>query len=436
MVIKPEQLPLGGDEWGKSEPASEHENQEREILESEEESEVSRLFASVLAETTEGMDKEQAAAFLTEVLEGGELETEHLFEHLANETSPNLQITSYQPDTAVREASLAPKKHWKTALGGELMYTASNELEVYLSRLGEPLEVGEALNHIRKLNENTVLTARIALGLWNSRRASKQLAKNGSVPVLLEEILQWQGHEKHTRLAYPETDSPKRYTDGYRSEQKKRVMQDMALLQHCHVRGTCEIAAGGKVTTVEVDGPYLHYDTVSRKTRTGEKVVIGFLVNPGGWITTYEQQQAESLAQIDRQIFTLNPQNDRYALRLALYLTERWRGQAKAGTFSTPILMSDLLASSMIEVDKRHLTAEMAPRIEAALQRLEDMNIIGKQLCLNPPNKEKARWGKDWLAARWEILPPAELIRSYRRLPGRKRQSTLPRPEKKDISRL
>jgi hypothetical protein len=425
---KPEQLPLVGEDWiDDASTVSPQENQEGERSEEGEVSEVSRLFASVLAETTEGMDEEQASAYLAEVLEGGELETEHLFEHLVDEASPQLQITSYHPDTAVREASLAPKQQWKSALSGELTYTASNELEVYLGSRGEPLEVGEALNQIRKLNETTVLTARITLGLWNSRRASKQLAKNGSVPVLLEEILQWQGHEKHSRLAHPQTDSLKRYTDGYRVEQKKRVVQDMALLQQCHVRGVCEISAGGKTTTIEVDGPYLSYDIVSRKTLTGEKVVIGFLVSPGGWITTYEQQQAESLAQIDRQVFTLNPQNDRYALRLALYLTERWRGQAKGGAFSTPLSMNELLAASMIEIDKRHLTTEMAPRIEAALQRLEDMSIIGKQSCLNPVDKTKGRWGKDWLTARWEILPPPELIRTYRQTPARRRRQSLPK---------
>lgn len=390
-------------------------------------SEVAHLFASVLAETTEGMEEEMAAAYLADMLEGGELETAHLFEHLTNETKQQLQVTSYHPDTAVREASLAPKDQWKPALGGELAYTASNELEVYLGTQGEPLEISAALSNIRKLSESTVLTARIALALWNSRRESKQVAKNGSVPVLLEEILQWQGHEKHSRLAHPSTDSSKRYTDGYRAEQKKRVIQDMTSLQHCHVRGTCEITVGGKTTTIEVDGPYLQYDTVSRKMPAGEKVVIGFLVSPGGWITTYEQHQAESLARIDRQVFTLNPQNDRYALRLALYLTERWREQARTGAFSMPITMSDLLAGSVIEIDRRHLTTEMAPRIEAALVRLEEINVIGKQLCLSPVDKTRARWGKEWLAARWEILPPAELIRSYKQHPDHKKRNRVPR---------
>ncbi len=390
-----------------------------ELIESGDETEVSLLLYQTFAEQTAGMNNDEAAQYLLGLLEGENLETEQLFARVATETRSQLPVTSYHPDRAVREASLARKDTWRPGEGGELSYTASNELEVYLGTQGQPLEVSEALKEIRKLSESTVLTARILLGLWNVRRYNKQVSRDGSVAVLLDEILQWQGIQKHSRVAHVGT--TKRYTDGYRVEQKQRVIQDLALLASCHVRGTCTITIQGKATPIEVDGPYLRYDTVSRRTSWDEKIILGFLVAPGGWISTYEQHQNESLAHIDRQIFTLNPQNDRYALRLALYLTERWREQAKEGDFSTPIVMSDLLVASMIEADKRHLTSEIAPRIEAALARLEEMEIIGKHLCLTPIDKEQARWGKDWLASRWEILPPLELIRTYQALQRKKR---------------
>ncbi len=375
-------------------------------------SEIARLFTSMIAETTKNMDEEQAADYLAGILDGGEIEAEQLFERLVSDDTQPFLVTSYHPDSAVREATLAPKDLWKTALGGELAYLASNELEVYLGSQGKPLEIGEALDTIRKLNESTVLTARIALGIWNSRRANTQLAKNGSVPVLLEEILLWQGHDKRNRLAHPQTDATKRYSDGFRTQYKQRVVQDMAALGACYVRGSCLIVVGGKTRIIEVNGPYLHHSLVFRRTQAGEKVLIGFMLAPGDWISTYEQQQVESLALIDRQIFTMNPQNDRYALRLALYLTERWREQAQIGAFSTPIVMHDLLAASMIEVDRQHLTTTFAPKIEAALVRLEEMNVLSKQTCLNPVDKTLARWGKEWLSSRWEILPPVDLIRS------------------------
>lgn len=377
-------------------------------------SEVSTLFSQALAEVTERMESEQAEEYLaTLLLEEEILETEHLFERITMEHSTHLTVPSYQPDRAVREASLAQKDHWQSNEEGELSYIASNELKVYLGAQGRPVEVSQALKEIRKLSDSTVLTARIVLGLWSTRRHNKQVSQDGSVAILLDEILQWQGVQKHSRVAHPGTGATKRYTDGYRIEQKRRVLQDLALLASCHVRGTCSLVVRGKTTQIEVDGPYIRYDIVSRKTIWGEKIILGFLVSPGGWIGTYEQHQHVSFAQIDQQIFTLNPQNDRYALRLALYLSERWREQARTGNFSTPITMAELLAASMIQVDKRHLTAEIAPRIEAALDHLTTIGVIGKYLCLTPVDKGQARWGKDWLAASWEILPPAELIRTY-----------------------
>lgn len=389
----------------------------------EEESEVSQLFYQALRETTAAMDEEEAEAFLATMFDDALLETEHLLEKVTTEIHTQLTVTNYHPDRAVREASLAKKEQWQQNIGGELSYIASNELEVYLQRLEQPLEVGEALSAIRKLSESTVLTARIALGLWNSRRYNRQVSRDGNVAILLDEILQWQGIQKHSRVAHPGTTAGKRYTDGYRTEHKQRVIQDLALLAACHVRGTCTLSIRGKPTTIEVDGPYIRYDTVSRKTAQGEKVVLGFMVAPGGWIGTYEQHQNESLAQIDRQIFTLNPQNDRYALRLALYLVERWREQAKQGNFSTPIMMSELLVASMIEAEKRHLASEIAPRVEAALARLEEMGIIGKHRCLTPVDQTRSRWGKEWLASQWEILPPVELLRSYQEKQQERRHS-------------
>ena len=394
-------------------------------------SEVSTLFYQAFTQVAEGMNEVQKTEYLTSLFDDGEIETERtLFEHIVTEQSAQLPAPNYHPDRAVREASLARKDQWKPTDGGELSYVASNDLAVYLAQLGRPLCVSEALKEIRKLSESTVLTARIVLGLWNTRRYNKQVSKEGSVAILLDEILQWQGHQKHSRVLHVSEEGGKRYTDGYRTEHKQRVVQDLALLAACYVRGTCPITLHGKTTEIEVDGPYLRYDTVSRKTIRGEKIILGFLISPGGWVSTYEQHQIHLLAQIDSQIFRLNPQNDRYALRLALYLTERWREQAREKNFSQPITMTDLLAASMIEAEKRHLTSEIAPRIESALQNLEAMGVIGKQQRLIPVDTTKARWGKEWLAAWWEILPPLHLVQAYQAVvtpPKKKRPKTLTR---------
>src|SRR5258708_1395157 len=123
--------------------------------EEENTSEIARLFAAVLAETTKGMDEAEATAYLAEVLEGG-VETDHLFERLITETDQQFLVTSSNhPDTAVREASLAPRSQWQENQEGALTYLASNALEVYLGESGQPLAIGEALNKLRMLSDST-----------------------------------------------------------------------------------------------------------------------------------------------------------------------------------------------------------------------------------------------------------------------------------------
>ncbi len=389
--------------------------------EDENTTELASLLGHTVSDITDYMTEEEATEYIATIFEGNEIESENmLFENVTPYMTENLKVTNYRPDQAVREASLAQKNMWRPG-DGEISYLASNTLEVYLGTPERPLEIPQALKQIRQLSESTVLTARIILGLWNIRRHNDRVSKNGSVAVLLEEILQWQGIQKHSRPAHP--GMAKRYTDGYRTEQKQRVYQDMALLASCNVRGNCTITVKGKSIPIQVDGPYMRYSVVSRKSIFDEKIIFGFMISPGDWISTYEQHQNYYLAEVDSQIFKLNPQNDRYALRLALYLTERWREQAKQGDFSMPIVMMELLASSMIEVDERHMTSRFVPRLEAALEKLEEMGIIGKQVCLTKVDREQTRWSKDWLASRWEILPPLKLIQEYQAInnSGKKR---------------
>lgn len=417
------------------------------------ESEISLLLQKTISDVTENMGEQDRADFISRIFEeGGNLSQESLLANVTTQVTKSIAVPNYKPDQAVREASLARKNKW-IPVGAGVVYTASNALEVYLGTPEHPLDLPQALQQIRQLSESTVLTGRILLGLWNSRRRNAHVSKGDSVAVLLEEILLWQGIQKQSRVAYE--GSTKKYTEGYRAEQKQRVITDLVLLAACSVRGHCTITINGRTKKIFLDGPYLHFTTVKTETLFGE-TVLGFIVSPGGWIHAYEEHQNYYLAEVDSRIFSeLHPVTDRYALRIALYLTERWREQARQGSFSTPITMMDLLAASMIEVDRRHLTTEFAPAIEKALIKLEKMNVIGKQACISgfhigiqeieenswlvntcmkmhlPSKKgeqqpggsgdpcataveyEANRWGKDWLTGSWELLPPMELIHTY-----------------------
>ena|SRR2546428_5931482 len=76
--------------------------------------------------------------------------------------------------------------------------------------------------------------------------------------------------------------------------------------------------------------------------------------------------------------------------------------------------MADLLASSMIGVDKANLTARFAPRIEQALETLWQQAILGGPARCTTPTTAASRWGKAWLASQWIILPPPEICEFYK----------------------
>lgn len=121
-----------------------------------------------------------------------------------------------------------------------------------------------------------------------------------------------------------------------------------------------------------------------------------------------------------------------YQLRIALYLTERWREQARKGTYDEPITMQDLLDESVISIDKKH-AYRFIPRIEDALHQLFVKGILGAEpLCLNPPDKEMPRWTGAWLASQWMLLPPGEIMRRYQRLGAAPRPALLEAPRTRD----
>src|SRR5947209_8700850 len=87
----------------------------------ETESELTMLLDQTIAELTEGMSEEEAAAYVAGLFEGGEAGNEQmLFAHVVPEVTESMAVTNYRPDQAMREASLAQKDQWKPTDSGEI----------------------------------------------------------------------------------------------------------------------------------------------------------------------------------------------------------------------------------------------------------------------------------------------------------------------------
>ncbi len=324
---------------------------------------------------------------------------------------PHILVPNYQPDRAIREAVLARPEDW-LQVDDALTYSASNQLLVYLGDKSNPLPVEEALSTIGQFSASTVLTARIVLAIWHQRRYEQRLSKNGAAAMRVDEVLAMRGMKKRSIPAYPDTNSEVRYTIGYRPEDKQAILSDLHLLQQCYVRGECTVNLRGKWQSFSVDDAYLRFSIVSRTSRRG-KEIAGVFVTAGDWINVYEDHAALFLAAVEQKVFHLNPQDQQHELRLALYLTERWREQARKQAYGEPLAMQDLLAASVIPIDKKH-AYRFIPRIEDALHQLFVRGILGAEArCLTPLDRTQPRWTKAWLASQWVLLPPEEIRQHY-----------------------
>lgn len=348
--------------------------------------------------------------------------------------APLLPVTALDtpPGRAVRQASFAPKTSWRsgTVRGSQaqrLYYIADNGIEVSLGTPENPLDLAQARKEIQKLGELTVLIDRLLFWYWNTRRRPRLedgktfLGKNGSVPVTIAEIMTMLGYKKHMKKEY--VGGEQRYTSGFRSEDKDRVNWNIAMLSAFQVQST--YIGGGTMAAIDVHGAYLRYSIATKKG-----VHVGYFVSPGDWINTINLPNIPSLMHIDERIFQFDKQREQHEIRLSLYLAERFRDQAEAGTLGQPLdvpgenqpsktrllTMENLLNGALIKVDRNNLTRRFVPRIEDALQALQRLNIIGRVEWMTPVNREKAQWGRDWLTTPLLIGAPASLIDDYQLL--------------------
>lgn len=317
--------------------------------------------------------------------------------------TPFLSLTNYTEDMAIREAILAKATQWRlqeqTALP---YYRASNDFSISLDAANALPSLSESSVKEVPQPEGTLITARILLGLWASRHNDPHLSFNGSVMIHPDEILSWRGVQKHHRRAY--SGSRKQFSDGYPWKQRQQVQQDLALLSRYQLRGQHVIRSGGNVQSVAIDTPYLLLTPIEKQGK-----IAGYLVAPGDWISSYEAHQMNFLASVPCQLFHLNPRNDYLAVRLAFYLTEYWRRHTHTGALHSSFCMASLLSASLIPIEKANLTSRFVPRVEAALQKLYKIHLLGEPpRNLSEIDRTKAHWGKDWLASSWQLVPAQE----------------------------
>jgi hypothetical protein len=330
----------------------------------------------------------------------------------------HLPVPNYQPDWAVR-AAILDHKGWKPWKKEDTVYWAysyrlnpTNTLQVYLGGPRPPSpEQGEEL--VKTFHLSMVLTGRICLSIYLTRRRDAALVTStGSALINLDEILAIRGMKKSQTRVYHGAQGATSYSNGYRWEDKQATIDDLIGLQQCYVQGACVININGHWEDLGVDDQYLHFSVLVRKNKQGVEEKIGIFFTPGNWLNLYEEKHTIYIAEVEREVFKLNPQQECHELQIGLFLTERWREAARKQEYEKPLSMQELLAASVISFDKKN-PSRFIGRIEEALHGLYKRGILGTEpKCLTPVDRHKFRWTGDWLASQWVLLPPAA-IREY-----------------------
>jgi hypothetical protein len=341
----------------------------------------------------------------------------------SSETRLLIPLYYHEEHTAFREASLSKTHRWTYDEENldDPHFISTTKLEVYMSRPSEPIGIAAAMQRIQQLGPSTVLTARIAFGLWNIRRNDPLYSENGWVGIEVYEFLALRGIKMHSRAISSTSDA--RISDGYYEKKYiQQVQHELELLQGCHIR---------RWVTLDnyYDSPYLRVSLLMhRNKKRGPDQMIRVAVSPGEWMPSTLHHAFHRFSKIDERIFQLNLQYDLTTIFIGLYLSERWRHQALQATsrvteandpwepYREPISMQDLLEASVIEIDWHNLTSRFFERIETAFHLLFKNQILGTPAqCLT--NIDKSRnWGKAWLASQWLLLPSLDPLEGHHQL--------------------
>jgi hypothetical protein len=336
-----------------------------------------------------------------------------------------LAVPSDPHTQAVVRSFWASPSEWQHAADATVYYNDSESLQVVvrpnaLMSAAQAVPTSTTAHQVLAQDDRRVSTFLIVLAKWYQDTGG-QTQPIAPAHIHVEDVLSCRGVQKHHR-------------GGYRRQQKDEVRQDILLLRDIWVRSDQD--AWGQQGTgkrrpvrVHVDSPLLEVEIESTTDGvSGEDVPYGFRIQPGSWITVYLNDHTRWVAHVLRRAMQYHPVRDRVAMRLAIYLAFQWRIRARHGKFDQAWQMATLLNSAKIPMPVRNRD-RFRQEVERALYRLHQDGLLGAAPeCLDPvpENVAPKDWWRLWLAGRWRLRPPPEIVDANPRpalRPGRGRRA-------------
>jgi hypothetical protein len=118
------------------------------------------------------------------------------------------------------------------------------------------------------------------------------------------------------------------------------------------------------------------------------------------------------------------------ALRIALYLVERWSQLSILGNYDDPIMMGDLLRASIISIDSSN-ASRFATRVNTAIKTLMEHNILGEVREYLPSSEKKSTVMERFLSTYVSLPPHREVMKKYQEIGQTGSVRILPSPNRR-----
>jgi len=243
----------------------------------------------------------------------------------------------------------------------------------------------------------------------------------GGFYMSVEEFLAFRGIKKQS-------------AGGYRTEDRREVIELIEALEHIEVTGSVEgyeKGRRGKRSSLTIRSPLIvvSHRVMQSSTPGSEERPIAWYLRAGDWAAELDRYGPQ-FAVTTKALLQLNTQNDMHAFNLGNHLTEEYRIRASQQSWKQPHRVCKLLESAEIEVDRKH-AGRFRERIEAALDVLtnpvdmQNTPIIESWHYADIVEAKGRGWFDRWLDSGIVINPPAGLIRPYQAIGRRKPKQPL-----------
>lgn len=319
-----------------------------------------------------------------------------------------------------RHALSAPMKRWNMDVGAWPEFTHENGSGKALyspSRSHFPT-ARDAMRAVESYGPAHVAMLKFITAMHLANSANNNRGPYGGFYVRIEDFLELRGIKKQS-------------AGGYRTEDRREVVELIEALERIEVTGSVEgyeRGKRGKKSSLTIRSPLIVVShRVTQKGMPGsEERPVAWYLRAGDWAAELEQFGMQ-YAVTAKALLQLNTQNDMHAFNLGNFLTEQYRIRASQQSWKQPYRVRTLLEGAEIEVDRKN-PGRFRKRVEAALDVLsnpvdmQETPIIERWQYPDAVEAKGRGWLDRWLDSGIIITPPASLIQPYRDMGKRRRK--------------